>query len=328
MVNLTPNSAYFKNFNPRQNKIQLLILILLVLTLPLAVYVALRQTYFKGKAAATSTLSLVPQGVSQVGGVWQFPLNQTVAVNFVVTAGTSSVEAAEGVIKYDPTVLSVPAESSITYNTATPLKEDTLKCSNIHILRDAGGLETGVIHISRTSISPLPSCDTTGRTDTTPAENTPPVNVPLNAGTASTLATINFTILKVTSNSTITLDYNSDPELSGSHISAYQGAGAEDLASVMNVTFAIVEATPTATPTTAAPTPTLTLTPTSTPPNTPTPTQTPTPVPSATATLTPTATTIPVSPTIVCTLKSQGDASCDGIINMSDFGIWKNTYAP
>ena len=58
------------------------------------------------------------------------------------------------------------------------------------------------------------------------------------------------------------------------------------------------------------------------PQNSPTPSRTPTPV-SATNTIQPTRTPTPIS---VCARKSQGDANCDGLIDLIDFEIWRREF--
>ncbi len=93
---------------------------------------------------------------------------------------------------------------------------------------------------------------------------------------------------------------------------------------------------------TATPSITPTYTPSPTPSRTPTPSHTPTPTdtPVPTATQTPSPTTIPTTtPTIVqttvtpeptpgdtCPMRGEGDADCNGVIEMNDFTCWKDFY--
>jgi hypothetical protein len=68
------------------------------------------------------------------------------------------------------------------------------------------------------------------------------------------------------------------------------------------------------------------------PTSTPIPTVTPTKAPTATPTKAPTATPIPPTNTPVvtkqpdCSLRSKGDANCDGIVDLLDYSCWRGEF--
>jgi len=89
----------------------------------------------------------------------------------------------------------------------------------------------------------------------------------------------------------------------------------------------IISPLPTPTPT-VTPIPTLTPTPTITPRPTPTPTPTPTPSLTPTPTITPSPIPTPTPTPPQCPHFDQGDANCDKIVDLLDYGIWWDNYGP
>lgn len=110
-------------------------------------------------------------------------------------------------------------------------------------------------------------------------------------------------------------------------------------ATLQPLTFTVgTPATNTPIPPTNTPRPTNTPIPTNTPVPTNTPRPTNTPLPNATNTSVPTNTPrptntpVPTTPpsvascTYTCPKQAEGDANCDGVINVFDFGIWRSQY--
>lgn len=271
----------------KKNIRQLIILLLLTLSLPLVVYLALKQTIFKGRAAPLSILSLVPQNINQgEDETWQFPFNQEVEVNLTIEVGDSQVESVEALIHYDPQVLSA---TSIEY--PPPLMHDALKCTNVYIHRDESDQEIGLIHIARTAI-PLPGCD--------PSQEDPSATlapyVPLTANTTQVVATIHFQTLTLSGSSNLKIEYyaENDPNTTidetknDSNVAAYQSSGEDSLGGVNNVVFTVVSGT--LTPTTSV------------------------------------SPTRELSPTGQCPRKAEGDADCNSQINLFDFTLWLLEY--
>jgi hypothetical protein len=99
---------------------------------------------------------------------------------------------------------------------------------------------------------------------------------------------------------------------------AYQAAGTFDTPDVWNALIATYRERATPTPTS---TPTSTATAPSTATATATPTSTGTATPTATGTLTPTGT-----PTPTATPCILGDMNCDGIVDIRDYGVWRQNF--
>ena len=220
---MNDHSFHLNTFDVKERRLQFFVVIILLVFLPVLMYLLQRALQFGTQAAPDAELSVIPKNMSRTpGNTWELPLNQTVPIDIVLNSGTNRIEAIEATVLYDPTVVSLKGSGTvktldnITCNQVSPFKFAWVKKVG-GITIDQNGTETGTEIGSATVVcSAVPPVEQW--------QNNTPVYTPGAIGLTTTVATLTFKTLKLSTNASIAIEYTPQAPKNDSAILSHEGA--------------------------------------------------------------------------------------------------------